>query len=247
MFRRRFAAAVVVVCAMWLAGTYTAIHAVPAPGSSPQAPAPASSLQPRCDRRHQQVLHQLPLGAPAHRWCRAAGGRRRESRRERRALGTRRREASRRVDAAGRVAAARRRDLRGPRGPPRSRARPRVGGVAESRADQRGPPPESHRVQERDPRPLRARRRRRDALAGRRDGRRQLRQFRRRADDFHRASRAVPVGGAAGDAAGDRLATGEPRPAAVRDPAARRAGRPPERGLCRSDRAAGWPSRFTSP
>ena len=40
MFRRRFAAAVVVVCAMWLAGTYTAIHAVPAPGSSPQAPSP---------------------------------------------------------------------------------------------------------------------------------------------------------------------------------------------------------------
>src|SRR5688572_11606148 len=40
MFGRRFATAVVVVCAIWLAGTYTAIHAVPAPGSSPQAPSP---------------------------------------------------------------------------------------------------------------------------------------------------------------------------------------------------------------
>ena len=113
--------------------------------------------------------------------------------------------------------------------------------------NQRGPPPESHRVQERDPRSVRARRRRRDAPAGRRDGRRELRQLRRRADDFDGASRALPVGGAAGDAAGDRLAARERRPAAVRDPAARRAGRPAERGSCRSDRAAGSPSRITSP
>ena len=104
-----------------------------------------------------------------------------------------------------------------------------MGGEPEPGPDQRRPSPQSRGIQQRHPRSVRARRRRDVAAAGRRDGRRQLRQLRRRALDLDGAPRTLPVGGASGDAARGRPAAGDSRRRALRDSAARGAGRSAER------------------
>ena len=238
MFRRRVTAAVVALSAVSAAGTYRAV-----PAAEPQA----SSLQPRLNRRHQQVLPQLPLGAPAHRWCRAAGCRCRESRCERRGLGARHREASRRLDAAAGHAAARCGDLSTPwpaGSKPRSIARGR-------RSPNPGRINAVHRLNRTEYnnaiRDLFALDVDVDvAAAGRRDRRRQLRQLRGRPHDFDRAPRALPVGRPPGHAARDRPASREPgarRRSRFRCTSCRTIGRAK---TCRSDRAAASRSATTS-
>ena len=83
------------------------------------------------------------------------------------------------------------------------------------------------RVRQRRPRPLRPRHRRLRSAAGGRDGRRQLRQLRRRSHHLARPSRALPVGGAAGSPA-SRSGCRPPRPAST-----------PSRCPCTSSRTAG--------
>ena len=100
----------------------------------------------------------------------------------------------------------------------------------ESGPHRRRPPPQSHRIQQRRPRPVRARPRRQAAAARRRDGRRQLRQLRRRAVDLDGAPGAISVGGSSGHAARDRPSARQPGVATFEIPHARDAGRSAERG-----------------
>ena len=139
-------------------------------------------------------------------------------------------QAARRLDAARRTAAAGRGDGAIDR---RRGSKPDIDrawvAIAEPGTHQRGASPESHAVQQRDPRSVRARSaglRREVAAARRRDRRRQLRQFRRRPHHFDRASRALSVGRAAGDAAARRVCRRRsPALDDLRDSAARRPGR----------------------
>ncbi len=105
-----------------------------------------------------------------------------------------------------------------------------VGRTSEAGTHRRGAPVESHRVHERHSRPVRARPRRTSAAARRRDRRRQLRQPRRRALDFNRASRALPLRRATGDAHRNGSAADKPTHRDVRDSDSRAPGRSTERG-----------------
>ena len=179
----------------------------------------------------RSVLHHLPQPATPHRRTRARYTRRRAPERQSGSLGARDRQAAR-------AARCRRRGGRGPMPPP-------IDAIATSlereidRAWAAHPNPGRigavHRLNRteynnaiRDLFALDLDVK--SAAARRRNRRRQLRQLRRRAVDFDRASRALSVGRAAGHAARDRPAADEPAHRDVRDSAARRAGRPAERG-----------------
>ena len=238
------AAVFAVVISGWIAVTLSSVQTSARqtqPGAAPAGAMSSTAIKAVLDRYcvtcHNQrlrtaglALDTLDVAKPA-----ADAGR----------LGARDREASRRLDAAGR-------DGRGPMPPPitpwpagsKTEIDRAWAAQSESGPDQRRPSPQSRRIQQRDPRPVRARRRREVAAARRRNGRRQLRQLRRRPHDFDRASRALPVGGAPGHAARDGPAAGDP---ARRDASrfrctwCRTIGRAK---TCRSDRAAA--SRFAT-
>ena len=129
------------------------------------------------------LLHHLPQPEAQDRRACARHRRRHHAAGESRGVGTRDHEAACGVDAPGREAAARCRDLRGSRQRARSRHRSCLDRQPSARPGECGPPAQSHAVRQRGPRPLCARPeglRREVVVAGRRDRRRQLRQLRRR-------------------------------------------------------------------